>query len=514
MRNASSVVNSRAVVILVFLMLWICGCVPIAAPAAPETGEAAPAPSPAVPVNPFMETDPPPDSDKPLPVPANNRSCWMHSAANMLAAAGYGDGDDETEQAVEIYSEMEAAFGVNNGGWTDAAMQWWLGSSHNTWISNPYSVVTVLGGKGDFPWGNANAAQDMANELRLRNKVGLFIRWPTGTPSGGAGGHALTLWGDENPTGDALANNPAQLAVTDSDTDVDGDVQWYTYDDFTNPNPGGPNDGDGWYFDAYGGEHPFIFGAARLSPTVDAAGNTNAVHVIGSFKIKQTSEEAPSGLHYRVGTDADILSQRTWIDRTGFIDTMDETVPRREFEVVWVLEEEVPQDEWVTISTHFVLPVWNAISYSDVHFIYPSGMAVEPFDLAWLMETPVNEGLFPGEVEYVTGGYVNGGFELYAPDIADDMIAEYRFLHQYVYNQEPERHTLLLSGTRGTDVFVAREVFFDHSYHLPTLEELWQEDRDPMTRIDEEVVLEEDPVAIEVDWAGRLPYPRGLDCLP
>jgi hypothetical protein len=52
---------------LIFIILS--GC----APASPPV-------SPATPTMPYMKMQPAPDSDKPLPVPSGDGSCWLHTA--------------------------------------------------------------------------------------------------------------------------------------------------------------------------------------------------------------------------------------------------------------------------------------------------------------------------------------------------------------------------------------------------------------------------------------------------
>jgi hypothetical protein len=329
--------------------------------------------------------------------------------------------------------------------------------------------------------------------------VGLSTSRPTG--SGGVAGHAITAWGDNITSTTALTTNPGGLRVTDSDTDSGGDVQAYTYDAYTNPNPGGPNDGNGWYFN-YGTPHRFIKHIVTLTPTSGPSG-PNSVRVTGSYKIHQTKEQQASDLHYRVGTDVDILTYRTWLDWPGS-PAITENHPRRELTVDWNLsEKKVPQCTWVTISTEFVEPSWNAISYHDVHFTYPDGMGDKFSDLTWKMETPVIARA--DTIPNVTGGYVIGSFDVYDPKKPDELAVHYRLVHQYLYNQSPEFHTFLLAGTPG---FKVRNLRFTHSYGYPTKQELWRFEK-WMTHIDEVYTLSDRPVKIPIDWKGRLPYPEG-----
>lgn len=450
----------------------------------------------------YMKMNPPADSDKPLPVPQGNNSCWMHTAANMLAGAGYGTGTTVQARAADIWADFSAQYGPNDGptgGWIDAGLQWWLASPHNTWTSNPYTLVTVYGNTNCDPWANANGARDIGNQLRVCNLVGLGIRWPQ-AGFGCQGGHAITGWGDNVASAAALTANPGQLRVTDSDTDAGGDVQAYTYDAYANPNPGGPNEGNGWYLN-YGASHPYIVQMVTLSPS----SGVNSVRVTGSYKIHQTKKQQASDLHYRVGTDVDILTYRTWLDWPAPTPTIVEAQPRRELTVDWNLSEaKVPQCTWVTINTEFVEPSWNSIHYHNVHFTY-ADMKSEIFpDLTWKMETPVIDRA--NKIPNVTGGYVVGSFDVYNPKTPDEPAVHYRFVHQYLYNQSPELHTLLLAGTPG---FYVANLVAGHSYGYPTTEELWKFER-WMTKVGERYTLSDKPVEITIDWKGRLPYPEGL----
>jgi hypothetical protein len=67
---------------------------------------------------------------------------------------------------------------------------------------------------------------------------------------------------------------------------------------------------------------------------------------------------------------------------------------------------------WVTISTEFVLPTYNAISYHDVYFT-PEGVGhPELADLAWQIDPLMLDEEYPELIPNVTGGYVIGAFEV------------------------------------------------------------------------------------------------------
>jgi len=458
--------------------------------------------------SPYMKMNPPSDSDKPLPVPADDDSCWLHTASNMLSGAGYGNGNTVQARADDIWNDMDAEYrqpdGSFNGGWIDTALNWWIGSANNTWTNNPYTLVTVYGNKIRIPWAEADGAQDLGNELRTCNMVGVSISWPDGGALGGDGGHAITGWGDNNFSGDPLTANPGMIRVTDSDNDNGGDVQAYTYDAYTNPNPGGTNEGNGWYFN-YSGNHPFIKHITTLSPT-GASGGANSVRVVGSYRIQQSFRNDAVDLHYLVGTDVDILTYRSWINWPGTV-TITEAEPRRQLTVDWDLSDKgVPYGTWITINTEFVEPSWNAIYYRDVHFTYPDDLRMDILipSLAWAIDTP-----FIDEAESipdVTGGYVLGSFELHNLEAPEEPPVLYRLVHQYLYNQSPEFHTFLISGTKGYEL---TNVQFGHSYGYPTEEALW-EFKDWISQDRETYRLSGDEqISIEINWKGLLPYPEG-----
>ena len=70
----------------------------------------------------YMKMNPPPDTDKVSL--AGNNSCYLATAANMLAGAGYGDGASVQARATDIYGDLTGHFGIANGGWTDTALTW------------------------------------------------------------------------------------------------------------------------------------------------------------------------------------------------------------------------------------------------------------------------------------------------------------------------------------------------------------------------------------------------------
>lgn len=457
--------------------------------------------------------DPPADVDK-SGVPSDN-SCWMATASNMLAGAGYGTGTTLQDRAEDIYNDMIVwqttalnPTGLANGGWTDAALQWWLSSANNTWPANPYKNVTVYGNKfPKYPWANVNGAQFIGNELRRCQFVGLSISWPLAGATIGSGGHAITAWGDNGGSG-TLTTNPINVRVTDSDNENGGDVQSYIYDTYTSPNPSGANEGNGWYID-YDPNHPYIKHIVTLCPTDVASGNSLIQKVVGSIKVHQDKEIDATDLHYTVSTDVEILSYKTTIDwNTSNSPVITESNPRRKLTVDWDLTDKpVPYCNWITINTEFILPAWNAIKYNDVHFTYPKDIKATLIPkLGWKLETPVIKKI--EAIPNITGGYVVGSFNVIDPKLNTEnkIVCEYRFIHEYNFNQNPEEHLFILEGVPE---YIITNLHFGHTYGYLSTNELWKFE-DWMTSFsNEKIELGEKPIEIRIDWQGKLPYPEG-----
>ncbi|OXU14839.1 DUF7901 domain-containing protein [Sedimentisphaera salicampi] len=335
--------------------------------------------------------------------PPTDNSCWMASASNLLAGAGYGSGATIQERAEDIYIDMlnwqatidpSNTHGTQDGGWIDTALTWWLSSSHNVWPSNPYNVVNVYGNKSKVPWSNADGAKDIGNMLRDYKQVGLSISRPRTSPGGSpSGGHAIAAWGDDGSSAQ-LGSNPDEVIVADSDRDTGGtDFQSYTYDDYTNPNPGGYDEGNGWYFN-FSANHWFIKHIATLTPTDNPVdpGDGPTQLVVGSYKIHQDELESATDLHYTAWTDYDILGYNTDIDwqtsNSPEITESNTHVPsltRSDITADWDLSDNpVPYCNDVTITTEFVLQGWNGVWYDDVYFTYPGGQETKylqpPYD--------------------------------------------------------------------------------------------------------------------------------------
>lgn len=342
--------------------------------------------------------------------------------------------------------------------------------------------------------------------------LGLSISWPRTTASGSpSGGHAITCWGDSGGPAN-LTGNPSRVIVTDSDRDTGGDVQKYNYDNYTNPNPSGHDEGNGWYIN-YSSNHPFIKHIVTLCPTDNPGDHTQTQKVTGCYKIHQDHALRATDLHYKVGTDVDILSYKTTINwSTANKPVIVEDVnPPRELDVLWDLKDNpVPYCTWITINTEFVVPHWNAISYRDIYFTYPAIGRPLPW-FRWQLITPeLREPNLPS----ITGGYVIGAFDLIDPNDQTGLtvVGEYRFQHEYDFTQDPEEHFFELQGDPDqTYPFLAGNFRFGHSYSILDVNELYRFD-EWMSRIPNQMPLSPtSPVKLTLNWDGRLPYPQGED---
>lgn len=464
----------------------------------------------------YLKVNPPPDVDKnPFPPAAADNSCWIASASNMLAGAGYGNGSTMQQRADDIYADMVANYTTALRGWPDAALQWWIGSANNVWPNNPYTLVSYKGNKTMWPWSNTSVPEILGTDLRECDFVSPCFSWPTdatnfGIPVIGKGGHATTHWGDNFGRGDISGLNPTQIIMTDSDRDGGGNIQVYNYDNYNNPNPGGPDEGPGWYFD-YGTPHPYIRGAAILSPVDIATDNIATQIVTGSFKIHQGLRVNATDLHYIVGTDVPILSYYTEIDwDDDLTPTITESQPvNDELQVDWDLTDNtVPYCNWVTITTEFILPRYNGIYYRDVRFTYPFIIGEVAFtELNWEIQTPTIANA--NNLQDVTGGYVVGEFDLISPDYnnGQSALTTYRFVHQYLFNQDPEIHKLYLNGDENLTVTNLR---IGHTYELLEGKDFWRFDN-WMTKYDMDFPLSDQRTEILIDWEDELPYPKGMD---
>ncbi len=276
----------------------------------------------------------------------------------------------------------------------------------------------------------------------------------------------------------------------------------------------------GWYI-SYSPNHPYIKHIVTLCPTDDPSDQYETSKVTGSHRIHQDNQnQNATDLHYRVGTDTGILSYRTTTDwPTGNSPVITEVGgdPPHELIVDWDLTDNpVPYCTHVTITTEFILAVYNGIYYDDVYFTYPAGGIPRPgFD--WEIITPP---LGNTDIQDVTGGYVIGSFRVGREYTRDDgerevVISKHRLQHQYSYFRTPELHLFELRTNEGDyEMYGVDQIRFGHSYGVLDDDSLWTFE-EWLTVDDSPHLLGPGmPVNLTLDWYGQLPYPPGDDYIP
>ncbi len=470
----------------------------------------------------YMKMNPPPDINKADygHDTEETLTCWLANAANMLAGAGYGNGNTVQKRADDIYKQMVAEYADQQGnissGWTDKAIEWWIYESGlNIWPENPYRYVDTNGYTDPKPWDEPDGPDIIANHLRACNFIGVSISLETGW------GHVFTAWGDEigGIRTPYLNLNPKTLRVTDSEPYHEGLVQVYTYGEYENPNPGGTNVGPGWYFDYFPEDltqteplpHPFIKHIIILHPVDKFAGPGPIIKVVGSYLIHQTDSLPATDLHYKINSEAEILSYNTIITSTkenhpSIIESQPE---RKKLDVTWDLSDApVPECNWINITTELILPEDAPMEYDDVHFTYQTTARLGAFPfLWWKVQTQPLENA--EAIPNVKGGYVIGSFDIlegseHVPD--QKPIAKYRFIRRYPYNRSPNDHVFVLKGKEG---FHIKNVRFGHSYGILDAEELWDFKDWNTAKSTEIYPLSGEPIRIPIVWETMLTYPKG-----
>jgi hypothetical protein len=166
-----------------------------------------------------QDTTPIPDVNKVSPPMPGDSSCWLASASNILAAAGYGSGGPAQMRAQGIYNQLTAAYGIYFPGAPDNAISYWLawhGKNPSSPDYNPGLAYTDVTAKyatlvpSDYTF--------LKGELCRGQYVGVQFDSPP---------HAVTFvgWND----------NLNQSVWTDSDKTV-GMNGYDTYDNAWTPN--------------------------------------------------------------------------------------------------------------------------------------------------------------------------------------------------------------------------------------------------------------------------------------
>ncbi|MHB9071080.1 MAG: hypothetical protein ACYC54_12025 [Sedimentisphaerales bacterium] len=465
----------------------------------------------------WLKMDPPPDVDKRTHNHNNTSTCWLATASNMLAGAGYGTGVTPQQRADSIYNQMVATHGTGSG-WADFAITTWLKSSYNTQKgTNPYTVVTVYGYKTATPYlhnphgSGFNITDDLpqfiGNELRVCQMLGISLSWGPNT------GHIITCWGD---SGDAnsLTSNPSDIMVTDSDgMDWYGDIQTYKYNKFW---------GVGWYTNYGSGNSPYIKHIVTLCAT--DVNDPNAVltqKIVGSYQRLNPSSISADKILHMLTSNNTILTYKTTVDACDpVLEFFYELNQRKYLLGKWdVSSHPIAQGQPVTVTTEAVLPYDpNAVVANKLtNFILTLGYpAPEPNSSSPGFSFGIDSVKLPGSVDMIepnqTGGYVIGAFSIFADMFGQVPVGEFRFCSEYQAFENPETHTFVLEAGETVEPTFVGNFRFGHSYGLLKNQLLWDygEWRTIEQRI-EPLDMQSPPIIVAIDWTGTglLPYPQG-----
>ncbi len=464
----------------------------------------------------YLKMDPPPDVDKADHSHGNKPTCWVAAGSNLLAGAGYGDGNNVQERADDIYMELcNHLVDCNQCGWDDTAITTWRDSKFNTWKNtNPYNSVVVRGNRNPRPpYKVTNLPEVVGDNLRKCNLLSLSIRKPTG--GGGSGGHSVATWGDSGEDVNDINVNPAKVKISDSDYWIISEaVQTYTYDDYNNPNPGDCNEGVGWYFNYSNKPHWYIDGYTMLQPTESNTPATRTLVTSAKFTYNG-NDPCALDLHYKISSNKQILSYRTSIDRdTNHLPTFWED--SNWVNVSWDLNDNpVPKGSIITATAEIVVPYDANGNTISINNIYWTPMLLQPGPGMWgwgrHQELAGGSGIYPAP--NMCGGYVVCALMIFGDSMGTIPVAEYFYQFDYDYYQSPEQHTITFQREPGTGTYYMGFFRFGHSYGLLTDEELqqfydWKNVEYPGPPFP---LLQ--PRTFVLNWAGQLPYPQGQDLI-
>jgi hypothetical protein len=170
------------------------------------------------------------DANKLAPIPANDLSCWIASAANMLAAD-----DWDNNNVSDLYTKLKSNAAFQNGtgwrgGFQDQALTYALSGANNFQFLPGYDATEQIDIYNSWrkAWPLADSPRTIITKL-LAESTADPADDPVGIAFHGNNiAHAVTAWGYK---GDAAA--PTQLGITDSDDGVNGVVYYNWIDGFT-----------------------------------------------------------------------------------------------------------------------------------------------------------------------------------------------------------------------------------------------------------------------------------------
>jgi hypothetical protein len=477
--------------------------------------------TPATSIADYLKMSPPPDVDKNEHQHGKNPTCWMAASANLLAGAGYGDGNNVQQRADDIYDEMVIHFGANSCGWDDTAANWWLQDANNKWKdTNPYKTVVVYGSRATrYPYARADLPELIGDLVRRCNFLSLSSSEPNCTEGVvGQNGHSTAFWGDNAEDVNDIDYNPSKLKISDSDYWNTGpQVQTYIWDDYNNPVTADCNEGPGWYFNYNDSKKSsrYIDGYVLLKPTEGSTPTTRILSASARFNYNGASNA--TGLRYKISSNRQLLSYRTSIDwDTNNSPTFTEDT--NWVRVEWNLSDHnVPNGSIITATAEIVVPYddinGNSISIDSALWL-PMQMTPSPGASMLGKHNEFAGGAGMPTVTNMCGGYIVGACMIFSnPSGAPPPVCEYRWVLDYDYYQDPCNHLIIfepnLTGSGGP--YYVGYFRFGHSYGFLMDDELqlfsdWKTIVYPTPPFP---LLQQ--MTFPLNWTGQLPYPKGQD---
>lgn len=488
----------------------------------------------------YMKVHGPPDIDKVAKGHEGQSSCAHAAAAEMLAAAKHGTGTSIPARADGIYDDLvhETCCGSGlipppaihdesaSGGCDPVCAQEWPSTMLRRWLekhgdlantNNRYVLITVRGNLGKEFWRHDDGPRFIGQTLRDCSFVTLSIY---GCSAGD--GHAVAAWGDDRASFWGFNQNPTLVKLTDSDKDdpdTGSDVQEYHYSQRGTDCDGNAIDGTGWDLD-YGDcwdSTRFIRNLVTLSKVDTPVAGIVPIRATSAVRLHQDQCVSATSLSVEAKTEYEnpIVNSDVTLDwpnspspiQDGDVDYSNEMT---ELTAKWYFTENpIPNCQWVDLTIEMAVDDTDAVEILDVEWGCGSGS--QQFGApgyTWSVFSPPAP---DPQAASATGGYVIGSFSV-VQSVGHggiEPVADYRFVAEYPYSDDPTRHVVHIMGRRD-DLFVA-DVRFGHSYGYPDPAELWVFDE----WIDEHPgrvgPFGGDDLTFDLNWHHLLPYPTGED---
>ncbi|MFA6135078.1 MAG: PEP-CTERM sorting domain-containing protein [Phycisphaerae bacterium] len=269
---------------------------------------------------------------------AQDNSCWLATAANMLAGAGWGLSDKTAQQNGDaIYGQLTGHFGTACGGMEERAINWWLlnyGYNPDAVDANYYRPTLTYNDVTHVDRTLTAADYDfLLNELTRCQYVGVSFVVP-----GQELGHAMTLVGG-NYSSFHVPPGGLQASVwhdSDKTLGVNGD------DPHANVWRNANND---WYVNYQDDGNPNNDLLAENYTTL-CPGLQKPKSAIDNYDVAYYRDMAPDGSWFRTfreaGVKKDVFADPVWDD--SFTLTLGNEIVQDYHKEVWLLIDYLDRD--------------------------------------------------------------------------------------------------------------------------------------------------------------------------